>query len=118
MSNPYSSDEYWDDESEFEEDWEPEEWSVSEYLVKGKNGHLAISVLTLGKYPGEDWGMASYEDEDTVNLNQLIPEIKNTLIELGKTMEPGSSMEIWVGMFEDEDEDGDELESVEGEIPY
>lgn len=105
-------DDEWDDDG-------PDETSYHAYLIKAKNGHIAIVQGVLGRYRGEDWGEASYWEENTLNISHLIDEQRLAIVAYAKDLEPGQH-DFSFGWL-DEDEEDDEMPtpptSVD-EIPF
>lgn len=126
-SDDYESDYYDPDYADYggmpDDEWDdddgPDETSYHTYLLKAKNGHIAIVQGVLGRYPGEDWGEASYWEESTLNISHLIDEQRLAIVAYAKDLEPGQH-DFSFGWL-DEDEEDDEMPtpptSVD-EIPF
>ncbi|MCL4251813.1 MAG: hypothetical protein KJ065_26910 [Anaerolineae bacterium] len=112
----YFEDEFYDDEYERWNPCDEVEWSTWVELHKGHNGHLILFECSLGRCFGEDWGEASLFESGFHNLSLIREPYRSLLIELGKTIEPRSSVRIsWDALIEEAD---DEEPSDSLEIPF
>ena len=80
----YEVDEY------YEDDPEPEGYSVWEYVHKAQNGHVAFHKVTLLRWKGQDWGECDTYN-DFYNLNDMSSLVKANCVALARNMPPGAS---------------------------
>lgn len=95
-SDDYTSDYYGDDyndygglpDDEWDDDYGPDEITYHDYLLKAKNGHIAILQVVLEHY---DLGAAEAytERKSTLNISHLINEQRLAIVAYAKDLEPG-----------------------------
>lgn len=100
-----------------DDDGYPYEYSVSVWLIKAPNGHIAIGHGILGRYDGEDWGEASFWHQSVTKLSALVDETRLAIVAFALALEPGRH-DFSYDWLEDDDDDDAPSQSWDGEFPY